>query len=147
MTRNSSRRLFAALAACLAVQGHVAALEPRKQELVPLGPGEPLAARAFYRPELSVSLGHEAHPVSEALAAVVGPNARLFVDPRSGAPTNVVAAVPMIPGSGTGNGLTLESVGTVLGRPVTAVDAPAVSELVRGFVVRNSPALRVDAAE
>ena len=136
-----------AVVTLLFAHGLAGALEPKKPNLVPLREGEDLASRAFYRPELSVSLGNEAVPIPPALAAVVGPNARLFVDPRSGVPTNVVAAIPMIPGSGTGNGVTLEALGTFLGRPLTAVDAPAVSELVRGFVVRNAPALRLDAAE
>ena len=147
MTRIGSGRVFSALAALLLAHGLTQALEPRKKEIVPLAPGEDLSSREFYRPELSVTLGNVAVPLPEALAAVVGPGAQLFVDPRSGVPTNVLAAIPMVPGAGVGNGLTLEGVGTSLGRNLTVVDAPAVAELVRRFVVTNAPALHLDAAQ
>jgi hypothetical protein len=118
-----------------------------KKKLVPLAPDEQLDSREFFRPELSVSLGNELAPLPPALADVAGPFAQLYVDPRSGAVTNLVAAIPMIPGAGTGNAVSLEALALSLGRPVTSVDAAVVGDLVRGFAVRNAGALQLDAAQ
>jgi subtilisin-like proprotein convertase family protein len=128
-------KLVCALVLLILAFGSALALDVRKKELVPLGPGEQLDAREFFRPELSVSLGNVLAPLPPALAAVAGSNAQLYVDPRSGVVTNLIAAIPMIPGRG--NALA----------PSTAVDAQAVGDLVRGFAISNAPALQLDAAQ
>jgi subtilisin-like proprotein convertase family protein len=139
--------LVPALALAFLVHVQAPALDVRKQELAPLGPGETLASREFFRPDLSVTLGNELAPLPPALAAVAGPQAQLYVDPRSGAATNLVAAIPMIPGAGAGNAVSLESVSLALGRPIASVDTAVVGELVRRFAVVNAAALRIDPAQ
>jgi len=140
-------KLACALVLALVAFGSVRALDVRKKELVPLRPGEHLDSREFFRPELSVSLGNDLAPLPPAIAAVAGPGASLYVDPRSGVATNLVAAIPMVPGAGTGNAVSLEALSLALGRPVTAVDAAVVGDLVRGFAVRHATALGLDAAQ
>jgi hypothetical protein len=76
----------------------------------------PLAAFEFYRPELTLTSSNL--PASEPAAAIhlagrgsawsellrtAGPSAQVYLDPRSGVPTNIMAAIPMIPGDGVGN--------------------------------------------
>ena len=96
-----------------------------------------LDQRAFFKPELYVSSAHA--PLADIQSRL--PNqaawdaflqARLsagqepvhvYIDPRSGAVTNLMGAFPIIPGSGAGNSVTLGSLAQALGRPVPAVDA------------------------
>ena len=67
-----------------------------------------------------------------------------FMDPRSGALTAVIGAVPLIPGSGVGNNRKLADLEQEIGRAVVAVEAPVVGDLVRRFVVRNAAVIGVD---
>ncbi|HJQ97037.1 MAG TPA: hypothetical protein VJ826_01925, partial [Candidatus Polarisedimenticolaceae bacterium] len=139
-------RLACALVLALVAFGSARALDVKKK-LVPLGPGEQLDSREFFQPELSVSLGNELAPLPPALAEIAGPAAALFVDPRSGAVTNLIAAIPMIPGAGTGNAVSLEALSVSLGRPVTSIDAAVVGDLVHRFAVQHAAALRLEAAQ
>jgi subtilisin-like proprotein convertase family protein len=129
----TSKRVAGAITLVLSAHGLTRAVEVKKPEVATY---DSLASREFFRPELSVSLGTRPAPVPEALAAIVGPDARLFVDVRSGAPTNLLAAIPMIPGNGTGNAITLEK-----------VDAAVVGDLVRAFAVSHAAALSLDPAD
>ena len=65
----------------------------------------------------------------QARRAAAGPVA-VFIDPRSGAATNIIGRVPLIPGSGVGNRVTLAALGERLGRAVEAVDAAVVADAV-----------------
>src|SRR5262245_34180371 len=120
----------------------------------------PLAARAFSRPELTLSITHIPAGSREsaaylpprarawsALLNITGPSASIYLDPRSGIPASIIAAVPMVPGDGVGNTLTLASVGTSLGRPASAVDSALVAEAVRRFVSRHAAGVGVDDAQ
>jgi hypothetical protein len=117
-----------------------------------------LDQRAFFKPELYISSAHA--PLADVQSRL--PNqaawdaffqARLaagqeavhvYIDPRSGAVTNIIGAFPIIPGSGAGNAVTLESLAQALGRPVPAVDAEVVGALVRRFVTQHRAVLGID---
>ena len=81
-----------------------------------------------------------------ARAAEAAPSAA-FIDPRSGAASGLVVSVPLIPGSGVGNRLTVSDVAARLGRAVAGVDPAIVGELARRFVVERADLLGIDPAE
>jgi hypothetical protein len=128
------------------------------QALEPKQPGEYLEQKEFFLPELSISTSHE--PLAEVLPALpnraawenflqareqAGEGAlHAFVDPRSGAATNIVGAFPLIPGRGVGNAVSLEELADRIGRPLGAVDAAAVAAAVRDFAQRHRDLLAID---
>ncbi len=69
---------------------------------------------------------------------------RAFIDPRSGAATNIIGSFPLIPGRGAGNQVRLADMATRLGRPVRKVDALAVADLVLAFVRDHAGLLGID---
>lgn len=129
------------------------ALEPR----APASTGS-LASLSFFEPELLLEQGHvTAEQLGPALAVRQLPLERLrlasqvgvppFFDSRSGAVTNLMASLPIIPGTGAGNRVTLASLGQTLGRSIASIDAALVGELVRRFVSDHQVALGVDATQ
>jgi len=86
-------------------------------------------------------------PALERFLEEYGSDFSFFMDPRSGTLTAVIGHVPLIPGSGAGNGLKIDDLSAELGRAVVAVDAPVVGDLVRRFVVGNADVIGVDAGQ
>ena len=70
-----------------------------------------------------------------------------FIDPRSGAATSIINAVPMIPGRGVGNNVKLSTLSMRLGREVQKVDSQTVGEIVRAYVRDNAGLLGIDPAQ
>jgi trimeric autotransporter adhesin len=116
--------------------------------------------KAFFRPELYISStqspladiidqlpNRAALEAFTARRAADGSTFHVFIDPRSGAAVNVMGAVPLIPGRGVGNRVTLESLGTRLGRTVEAVDAAAVGDAVLAYVNANRDVLGIDVTQ
>src|SRR5688572_32166721 len=76
-----------------------------------------LGQREFFKPELYISSSHQT--LEEALAVLPNRSAwesflevrenagqsavKAFIDPRSGAATNLIGAFPLLPGDGVGN--------------------------------------------
>src|SRR5688572_420375 len=101
----------------------------------PKEPGDYLNQKEFFKPELYISSSHE--PLAEVLGSLPnrqawegfleaeelngGAPVQAFVNPRSGAATNLVGAFPLIPGRGAGNRVTLEDLAARIGRPVQTV--------------------------
>src|SRR5262249_5094090 len=71
----------------------------------------------------------------------------VYVDPRSGSAVNIMGAYPLIPGTGFGNHVTLESLSRSIGRPVASVDEDAVGRAVMGFVRSHADVLGIDATQ
>ena len=123
------------------------ALTPKKN------PG-PLEDREFFKPELYISTSHVGlEDVSVQLAnrnewdsflGKNGLNFQIFLDPRSGTPSNVIGAIPMIPGNGFNNTLQKADLSNKLGRPINNVTAKVVGELMRGFLKENQAAFQID---
>ncbi|WP_052351036.1 hypothetical protein [Myxococcus stipitatus] len=115
-----------------------------------------LADQAFFKPELSYASGHT--PLSQALPQLSpqqakvwedffarnGKNFEIYIDVVTGTASNIQGPVPLIPGDGVGNKLTLGSVGKHLGRSVEKVDGAVVADLVYRFIETNRDALGVD---
>jgi hypothetical protein len=118
--------------------------------------GGSLASQAFFKPELSLPSGHL--PLQQALPAMSRDSARawddfftrngkgfeVYVDRVTGAATNIQGAIPLIPGDGVGNRLTLSGVGQQLGRSVGKVDEAVVAGLLLKFVQANHEVIGVD---
>jgi PKD repeat protein len=146
---------FLALAAFLATS---------LQAADPKAPGT-LDERAFVRSELKISTSHV--PLEKVMGALPnraaweellrtsgsarGPRGEqpltVYLDPRSGAATNILGAFPLVPGKGVGNRVTLASLGEGLGRPVDKLDGRTVGEVFRRFTLRHRAALRIDAQQ
>jgi trimeric autotransporter adhesin len=127
----------------------------------PTEPSTHLDGKAFFRPDLYLSSAHlpleeilPQLPNREAWEAFLGrtppaggPALHVFVDPRSGAVTNLIGAFPLVPGGGIGNRVTLESLGRRLGRPLKALDPAAVADAVRAFARDHRAVLGLDLAQ
>ncbi len=137
--------------------GLVASLASQAIAAVPKEPASSLEGKAFVRPELSISTVNV--PLADVVAQLPnrqawdarlrepGPAPYVFIDPRSGTATNIVEAVPMIPGPGVGNRVTLDSLGRRLGRTVAVVDASAVADAVLTHVQSQRTRLGIDEAQ
>ena len=127
--------------------------------VTPKEPSAFLDHKAFYRPDLSISTSNA--PLQDVLAQLMNrgawegfllargddprkPRTPAWIDPRSGAATNLVGAFPLIPGRGVGNRLTLGDLTRTLGRPVSKVDGAVVAALVHGFAEAHRDILGID---
>jgi trimeric autotransporter adhesin len=147
-------RLVPGVAACVCLfAATAAAFDPRP-------PGD-LRNREFVAPELTVSSSHV--PLDDVLAqlpnraawerwrgdraAAGGAPLLVFVDPRSGAASNVMGAFPLLPGDGVGNRVGRKELAARLGREVGHVDAAVVAEAARLFVLEHAGVLGIDPAQ
>jgi hypothetical protein len=120
-----------------------------------------VGANAFVKPELSISsnnltLGEarangKLNPARErALSRFFqryGSGFNVYFEPRTGAATNVQGHIPMIPGDGVDNRVTLGTLSQSLGRAVSGVDEPVVGELIVQFARENADVLGIDASQ
>ncbi len=145
---------FAAALSLLVLAAPLHAVEPKQDS-------GSLSASEFFLPELYLSSDNV--PLEEVLselpnraawdrlegdlaAAGAGP-VQAYIDPRSGAATNLIVAVPLIPGTGVGNHLSLEGLGARLGYPVHQVDRQVVGDAVLAFVAGHQGVLGIDLAQ
>lgn len=126
------------------------------------GPSRSAVARnAFVSPELSISSNNlalgEARTKGKLSTARdralsgffqrYGKDFNIYVDPRSGAATSIQGHIPMIPGNGMDNRVTLSGLGQSLGRAVGGVDESVVGELVVKFARENADVLGIDVSQ
>lgn len=115
-----------------------------------------LASQAFFKPELYLPINNvplqELQPqlsaastsAWEAFFARNGRDINVYLDPRTGIPTSIQGVFPIIPGDGSGNRVTLDSVRQQLGRAVNEVDEATIADLIVRFLVANQDAIGVD---
>jgi hypothetical protein len=124
--------------------------------IVPEAGTSELAAKEFFAAELAITTANV--PLAEIRSQLpnraaweaflfAGPSVQAFIDPRSGAATNIIESVPLLPGTGVGNRATLADVGRRLGRAVTSVDAEVVAEAVMAHVRDRRTVLGIDPAQ
>jgi hypothetical protein len=145
-------RLAAGVSLCAFLAGTAEAVDRR-------APG-PLRSLEFVAPELTVSSSQV--PLDGVLAqlpnraawealragrAAAGAPLAVFLDPRSGAATNVMGAFPLLPGDGVGNRVERAELAARLGRAVVRVDADVVAAAARRFVLEHASVLGIDAAQ
>jgi hypothetical protein len=146
------RAVLVVVAVALAAATVAPAAQPKE-------PATDLDAKAFFKPELSISTSHvplgsllprlpNRRAWESLLAEDAGdarrPALKAWLDPRSGAATNLMGAFPLIPGGGVGNRMGVRELATRLGRPVMGVDEPVVAEAVRAFVRSRRRVLGID---
>ncbi|WP_224245000.1 endopeptidase [Hyalangium gracile] len=140
------------LIACLALL-----IAATSQAIVPpeSGPSS-LSSKAFFKPELYLPIINT--PLKEAQARMSSLNAsawsdffarngrdfNVYVDLRTGSASSIQGVIPLIPGTGTGNTVSLSSLRQQLGRPVAKVDAAVVGDLIVKFIADNHAAIGVD---
>ncbi|HEX7185392.1 MAG TPA: endopeptidase [Thermoanaerobaculia bacterium] len=145
--------LFAGLLA-ITVTSALWAVEPKE-------PAAYLDHKEFFKPELYISSSQE--PLEDVVGNLPNrvawenyleardranePRPKAFVDPRSGAATNILGPFPIIPGRGVGNQLTVSDVGLRVGRSIQAVDARAVADSVLSFVRDHREILAIDTSQ
>ncbi|MDY7224932.1 endopeptidase [Hyalangium rubrum] len=148
-------RRVAKLTACLAL-----CLSSASWAIVPpeSGPSS-LSSRAFFKPELYIPVTNvpltEARPQLSARGTSAwddffmrnGKDFNVYLDPRTGSATSIQGVIPLIPGNGVNNKVTLSSMGQSLGRAVTQVNAAVVGDLITKFIMDNSAALGVDPSQ
>src|SRR5882762_784179 len=145
-------RVFIAIALAFALSMRAEAAQPKE-------PGTDLDRKAFFKPELSISTSHAPlggmlprlpnRAAWESLLAGRGddprrPPLKAWLDPRSGAATNLMGAFPLLPGRGVDNRVTLRDLAGTLGRPVAVVDEKVVSDAVRRFAMLHRLVLSID---
>jgi trimeric autotransporter adhesin len=120
-----------------------------------------LDQKAFFKPELYITSSHV--PVDqvldrlpnrsawakyfEAQEKAVGPTGEIlrpFLDPRSGATTNLIGSFPLLPGRGAGNHVQLADLAKSLGHPIKKLDPGTVGEAVLAFIRQNGSLLGID---
>jgi uncharacterized protein YggT (Ycf19 family) len=131
-------RQVAKLTACLALL-----LSAASWAIVPPEPGpNSLTNQAFFKPEMYLPITNI--PLTEVQSKMSALNAgawddffarngksfNVYVDSRTGAATSIEGSIPLIPGSGVGNKVTLESLRTQLGRNVAGVDKAVIADLL-----------------
>lgn len=138
----------------LALSGAVFATQPKQ-------PADYLDFKEFFEPELTISSSHA--PLDDVIDRlpnqaswraflaqrqdVGGPEPKAFIDPRSGAASNVVDRLPLIPGNGVGNRVSLDDLGKRIGRPIARVDRSAVADAVLAVVRERRQVLGVDTGQ
>jgi subtilisin-like proprotein convertase family protein len=113
-----------------------------------------LNSKEFFLPELYIGNRAVSHsdiasqlpnrPAWDSFFAEYGSQTVVWFDPRSGYPMSIVAPIPLIPGKGAGNHLTLDSISQQLGKPVKEVTPEIVGELFLNFVIKNQVAIGID---
>ncbi|MCP4571838.1 MAG: endopeptidase, partial [bacterium] len=152
-----------ALGLCVAVAFCLTLTTGLSWALVPkdsgdLKAGDALSAKEFFQAELYISSSQR--PVDEAMAEL--PNRRAwarfqalresagkgrlhaFIDPRSGAATNMIDVESLIPGNGVGNQVTLAELSSRFGYEVRQVGPSEVADAVLDFVGRHRELLGID---
>jgi trimeric autotransporter adhesin len=126
---------------------------------VPKEKSSALDQKEFFKPELYISNANR--PLQDILPQLPNRAAwdafllqgahasevQAFIDPRSGAATNLVLSVPLIPGDGVGNHLSLADLSRRLGRPVDRVSEEVVGQAVLRFVKAHRDVLGIDAGQ
>ncbi|WP_422723963.1 endopeptidase [Hyalangium rubrum] len=125
--------------------------------LVPPKPGpNSLASKAFYKPEMYLPITNvhlqeaQARLSSQSASAWNdffarhGKDFNVYMDLRTGAPTSIQGVIPLLPGKGSGNSVTLSSLSKKLGRAVSKVDEAVVADVITQFIADNSAVLAVD---
>lgn len=154
-TPRGSSRLTAGFAALLTLAvWNAAAFEPKSG-------ADDLAAFEFALPELYLSSSNV--PLAEVLgelpnraawqefeaarANLGAPSAAVWIDPRSGAATNLMAPLPLIPGTGVGNHITLTELSAKLGYAVRGVDPKAVGDAMTAFTRQHQALFGIEMSQ
>jgi len=74
-------------------------------------------------------------------------DAIIYFDPRSGRPVSFIYPYPIIPGTGEGNHITLATLSTQLGYPVTQVTSEVVKDLLMQHLRKFNNLLRINLNE
>jgi hypothetical protein len=153
-----TNRSFGSWQACTLLAVLLGGSSTAARAATPKEPTTDLEQKAFFKPELYISSSHE--PLDDLLPQLANHEAwegflarnqlaaadakfEVYLDPRSGAVTNLIGPVPMIPGRGVGNQVTLAALGRRLGRVVKAVDAQVVVDAFLAFVRENATVLGI----
>jgi len=130
------------------------------QAVVPKRDDDPLQRKRLSRPDLSKAMSNV--PLAEVLdrlpnraawegfaraRAATGATFHAFIDQGTGTARSITRSVPLIPGPGKGNAVTVQSLGQRLGRVVAEVDAAAVAEATLAHVRGERALLGIDPAQ
>ncbi|HSP07232.1 MAG TPA: endopeptidase, partial [Acidobacteriota bacterium] len=150
MRLSSSTMIAIVVILLCTLSASLTALQPDK-------PQTQFQTRQFFNPELYISSSNVELPSLllqmpnqqewDNWYKRYGNDFHIYVDPRTGTPTNILGHIPMIPGNGVGNTLTLQDVSLRLGRQVQAADTEIVGDLIRQFIQENQKTFNIDAAQ
>lgn len=113
-----------------------------------------LDKKEFFKPELSLSSSNvpletlrgrfATASAWEKFSAKYGREFVIYLDPRSGTVTNILGAIPFIPGSGYKNNLQKSDPSNKLGRSAEKINSRVVADLMSIFLKGNHAALGID---
>ena len=119
-----------------------------------LQPKEKGDLNEFFKPELVITSNHVALEDTllnlpnaaewTAFFTKHGHDVRGFIDPRSGVATNIMATIPLIPGNGHGNRISLQDVSSRVGYAVSSLNKKVVSDLIKAWIQENHRVLGID---
>jgi len=71
----------------------------------------------------------------------------VFIDPRSGRAVSITYVIPLLPGTGVNNDMTLEKLSKLLGYKITEVNKNVVREVASKFIEKNAALLNINPRE
>ncbi|MCI0657636.1 MAG: endopeptidase [Acidobacteria bacterium] len=114
----------------------------------------PLSEKQFAQPDLQITSANvPLADVSSRLANAKawsaflkthGPEVSVHIDPRSGTPSSILASVPLLPGTGKNNRVTLTELERLVGAPLEELTVEAAAERFKQHVVNLRDVLDID---
>ena len=74
-------------------------------------------------------------------------DANIYIDPRSGKPASIIVSIPLIPGTGSNNNITIETLSRVLGHEITNVGKDIIKDVALKFLKENESTLNINTQE
>ena len=115
---------------------------------------KPLKEKEFFKPELAITSSNvELQGIRFQLSnrqewdsffSRYGSDFQVYIEPRTGRPTNILGHIPIIPGNGLDNRIQLQDLSQKLGKAIRIVDAGVVADLTGQFIQENHKTLNID---
>ena len=71
----------------------------------------------------------------------------VYIDPCSGKPATIVTAIPVLPGTGNGNHITMDDISKKLGYEAKVIKEEEVKQVIMGFAQENASLLGINVDE
>ena len=142
-----TRSLILVLFTLMLIPALAPAFQPKKEQAN-------LSSREFFLPELYLSSAQISYQdISSQLPNTAawnqfyarnGSDFHIYFDPRSGVPVSVIGHIPMIPGGGADNAITMDDMRGQFAKAVTRVTPDMVGKLFVRFLGNQRDALGID---
>lgn len=141
------RSFIIVLFTLLLIPAFARAFQPKKEQVN-------LSSREFFLPELYLSSSQVSYQdISKQLPnrnawndfyAKNGSDFQVYFDPRSGIPINIIGHIPLIPGTGMDNHVSMDDLKNRVGKPVAVVTPEVVGSVFLQYITANREAIGID---